>query len=387
GDAGATLSIGPGDLVDRESGAPVHGDFNVTMTLWNPAESLTSAPAVLLADSPGAGAPTPLVSFGMAQLELTQNGNRLQVAPGAQLDLHLREPAAAQSAMTRPALRGMPNLYSLDEVSGLWHLEGTVDSGALAYDAATGTFSARLPHLSNWNVDIPADQVALTPTCVQGTVKNSCPAAAGAPLADSNVTVWFMGFEQLKDLHAKSDANGHYCIGDYLSFIGSQGKQNVRYFVSGASYTDTSMFSGGTQNPYPASCFDCEKTGETFDDRGYTYSWCSDCSCNDCMDADTAASGLTSGNAIYYPTTGAGSAVLAGHTSCSQGNCVQLQDVALAGPACAVPGTVPPPADPCQAATAKFLGDTCVPGDVCCSDSGAGGLTCADYLCVPVAEP
>jgi hypothetical protein len=370
GDVVMAVGIPGGALVDTR-GQVATGDAVLSLTHWHPLRSVASAPGRLLAENPNGTRPEGLVTYGMSDIEMSQGGALLQVAPGAHLDWTLTVPQAiADDLAARPTK--LPNLYSLDPATGLWHFEGNVGTGALAYDPNGARFTARLPHLSAWNVD--SNEPAAGGGCVQGHVVNPCGTAA----ANMPITLWFTGAEELKDWHATTDGSGNFCIATPLTaFFPSP--QTTHYFISGAQYTDTAMC-----NPVsPATCFNCSPA-----DEALGYSWCSWCQYYDPTFLGQGGSSQTGETpTIYHDGCGAAELSLTGGQFCG-GSCTTVPDAVIADPNCSkpvTPGNAPPP-DPCSQATAKQKGDPCNPAtDTCCP--AADSLECRDYLCVPKDGP
>lgn len=375
-DSTLTLSI-PADSLVTPAGSLATGTAKVAITYWHAGEDLSSAPGPLIAEASG-GALQALDTFGMADIEVTQGSDVLQVAAGKHLTLDIGAPAALRSLL---AVRGLtvtpPNLYSLSIKTGLWVQEGTLADGTLAYDGQT--FSATLRHLSAWNVD--ADLSTSNGGCVQGHVKNKC----GTSLANKPVIVWFMGGEQVKDFKATTDANGNYCIPTPLTTFG-QAQQNTHYFVSGADPTDTNMC-----NPAPASCT-ASCPYETSWDGSIPY-------CSACRYSGESALPVGNQPVTFYtdPCNSPRVTLDACHfcpgqvpSSCTVPNygavtagtpvagCSQLAEL-VTTEACA-PAAAP---DVCTTAAAKHEGDSCGPTDTCCPRAD---LTCADRVCVPTTE-
>lgn len=369
-DAKTTLSIGPSALVDA-LGALAAGDANVSLTFFHPLRPLQAAPAALEAED--GNAVKGLITWGMADIEIEQNGALLQVAPNQTLGWHVTEPAAiAQTLSPNAALvMPVPDLYSLNANTGLWHLEGSAKSGAVAYDQATTTVQTKLPHLSSWNID--SDAGPAWGGCVTGRIVDPC----GKPVANKAITIWYLGFEQLKDWTGTvTGADGTFCTPTYLSSFNVTGnKLNINYFVAGAgSIADTSMC-----NPAPASCFNCVDEQAPWQPMG----WCTNCLL-DPSQSQPASQG-TEPPTYYTNTCNAPSINLVPYSSCSSGGCTALGDIVLSSTTCNTPvapnsgGGTPTSPDPCKDGTGKTLGEACTTTDVCCPRS----LVCEDLLCLP----
>lgn len=343
-----TLTIPGGAMVDP-NGNVVSGAATVTLTYWHPLQQLTSTPAPLLAENPNnPNNAVPLATWGMGDIEVQQNGTLLNVTPGQHLTWQLDIPPSL-GAMINANTVAMPNLYSVNPNTGLWHYEGNMGSGSLALNG--NTWVAKLPHLSAWNID--DDSPPSAGGCVQGTVNYS----SGGGAANLAIIVWFLGDEELKDWHTTTDGSGNYCINTPITLMGDAA-QYTHYFVSGAdSYTDTNMC-----NPAPADCFNCTYENVTVD-----YGWCSLCRYTDPADPGNTAPDGYGSISLYPDTCGAAQVTINGGTFCNSG-CSQL-NTAVA------PKAVPP----CPKVLPQ--GQSCDPTSTtaCCVD----GYVCSDYLCVP----
>jgi hypothetical protein len=368
-DSRSALVIGPDSLVDA-SGALAVGNANVSLTYFHPLQSLETAPGALNAED-GNGIKG-LFTFGMADIEIEQNGALLQVAPGQLLGWDILEPPTVAQTLSPngPVSLPLPDLYSLNPNTGLWHLEGTAASGFVSYDANSTTVMTKLAHLTSWNVD--GDASAAYGGCVSGRIIDPC----GNPIANKAITVWYLGFEQLKDWTGTvTGSDGTFCTETYLSSYNVSGNRlNINYFVAGAdSYTDTTMC-----NPAPAACFTCVDESVL----GATLGWCTNC---DLDPSQTQPASYDSEAPTYYTNTcNAPSIDLVPYSSCSAGGCTALGDITLNDSACSKTvgtstTTTTPSTDPCVSGTGKGLGEPCQQSDVCCPRM----LSCLDFLCVP----
>ncbi|HET6346098.1 MAG TPA: carboxypeptidase-like regulatory domain-containing protein, partial [Myxococcota bacterium] len=394
GDAQVALSV-PADALVDPTGAPAHGEADIALTFWHPTEGLSSAPANLLAAN-GNKAPLGLQTFGMADIEVRQNGSLLQVAAGKALSLRVVTAASLADDIDRRVHGGLPpNLYSLDPNTGLWNLETTLADGGLAYDPNTRAFDGKLVHLSTWNVDALVVQGG---GCIKGHVQYS----DGRAAATQPATLWNLGYIQSKAFRTTTDTNGDFCIDIGISSEGD-GK-TLYYYISGASPTESSMC-----NPMPSVCYECEHEA---DPKPY----CRDCRFrnSDICDVDgkiIANAGMPCDpNPACNASSSLGQLKQCDHqyadsckspkvtmTACHfcpdhlppDGRCLDYDghDVgaAVAG-GCADAGTLNlgQDPDPCAGKQAKHVGDTCSATDVCCP---LGGLICADSLCVPASDP
>ena len=408
-DGGIKLLLEAGKLVDS-AGRLVTGEVDVHLEYWHPESSLRSAPASLRADN--GNETLPLDCFGMAGIEVWQGGEALAVATGQDLTVEFKQPKSRQ-AFWRSA---SPQLYALDEVKGLWRQEGTVADGRLAFDPETQAATAKLGHLSYWNVDY-----AMNPNnggCVGGVAYNACD--FGSPARNTDVTVWFLSWEQLADFPTRTDSNGSYCVATPIpdaplvhnQELGLTGV-HVHYIVTGKSMEDTDM-----ANPLPPSCRTCDPEMENRDEWGRR--------CNDCvLDVPDYQFFPTGDQVKYHDTTPPPGLNRVSLESCSfclgkipadgvctslgsegrwqSGRCPQLVPVHLKPPGCSCMAI----GHPCTAGSKccatggkqaycssgtglctacgppKRAFDLCGSDQPCCSALGEPRLVCLDNVCLP----
>ena len=394
GDAQVALSV-PADALIDPTGAPAHGEAEIALTFWHPTQPLTSAPANLLAAN-GNAAPSPLQTFGMADIEIRQGDRLLQVAPGKALSLRVVTAASLTRNIASRVQGGLPpNLYSLDTGTGLWNLEGTLADGGLAYDPNTRAFDGKLVHLSTWNVDAIAERGG---GCIKGHVQYS----GGGAAASQPTTLWNLGYVETSAFRTTTDANGDFCIDIGISSI-DQG-DTLYYYISGASPTDSAMC-----NPMPPTCYDCQHEndpepycrecgfrnsdicavdGEFLDEKNLP------CDPNPTCNASASLGQIKQCEWQYADSCKSPKVTMAPCHFCpgnapADGRCVNYEGhevgAAMAGD-CTDVGTITlgQDPDPCAGKAAKHLGDTCSDTDLCCP---LNALTCSDSLCVPAAEP
>lgn len=232
---GSSVVVPPNALVDA-TGAPVTGMVQVSLTPIDPSngDELVAAPGDFQAAR--AGQPTMLESYGMVEITIRRGDEKLQVANGQAIELHIPKPAA----MTTPEPT-IP-LWSYNETTGIWDEEGTA-----TWDATTSTYVAKAPHMSTWNCDKP-----YLATCICGTVyeKGKGP-LPGARIQGSGVS--YYGTSE-----ASADDDGKFCIAvqkdsdvDILAYHKSGGGQSRRLRSTGADTAvpptmgDARCFDGG----------------------------------------------------------------------------------------------------------------------------------------------
>lgn len=109
-----------------------------------------------------------LASFGVVEVEITQDGKRLDLAEGARATLDIPI-YATRSATGEPlSLGGTIPLWSLDEATGIWIQEG---QGTIVEGSSRAGFALRseLGHFSWWNCDEPFPTGFLTVKCCADT--------------------------------------------------------------------------------------------------------------------------------------------------------------------------------------------------------------------------
>ncbi|MBX3229426.1 MAG: carboxypeptidase regulatory-like domain-containing protein [Labilithrix sp.] len=221
GARGVKVVVPPNALVDK-SGAPVTGSVDVVLTPLDPSNpsEVRAAPGDFLAQS--AGQPAMLESLGMIDITIRRGEEKLQVAAGKELDIRI--PAPAGAANPDPTI----DLWSFDEVKGVWVAEGTAQ-----YDAATRTYVAKATHLSFWN----ADKVYLA-TCACGTVTEK----GGGPLEGARVVA--NGVTYFGTSEATTGEDGKFCIavrkdsGVNVAAYHKSGGGQAREIQSGSADTD-----------------------------------------------------------------------------------------------------------------------------------------------------
>ena len=218
---GSSVVVPPNALVDA-TGAPVTGTVQVSLTPIDPSngDELTAAPGDFQAAQ--AGQPTMLESYGMVEITIRRGEEKLQVANGQTIELHIPKPAGM--ATPEPTIP----LWSYNETTGIWDEEGTA-----TWDATTSTYVAKAPHMSTWNCDKP-----YLATCICGTVyekgKGILP---GARIQGNGVS--YYGTSE-----ASADDNGKFCIAvqkdsevDILAYHKSGGGQSRRLRSTSESTT------------------------------------------------------------------------------------------------------------------------------------------------------
>lgn len=145
GAQGARLVFPPDALIDAESGQPVTGTVAVLMTPVDMSAARTSQafPGEFRGLVPETGEAPNIASHGVVEVELVQDGRRLQIAPGKTVTLDIPSPAAAEGERVP--------LWSLDPATARWRLEG---EGVVVSSASGNVLRAEVGHFSWWNSDV-----------------------------------------------------------------------------------------------------------------------------------------------------------------------------------------------------------------------------------------
>jgi hypothetical protein len=234
GPGGASLTAPAGAFVDA-TGKAVTGTVDVALTPLDPTNpsQLAAYPGDLMAKRLDSSI-VALHSYGVLDIDVRQNGAKLQVAAGKTLTASI--PGAAKG--TLPA---SSTLWSFDETTGLWKEES-----ATALQTGTNLYTATLPHLSIWNIDDAI--LGGYAGCISGTVVD----AHGTPVAGATVEAADSA-QGVLDSAGSTDFLGHYCL---ITFPGAQtevaaskrGASGVIEAVSGGAEA------GGGPLCSPAAC-------------------------------------------------------------------------------------------------------------------------------------
>lgn len=408
------LSIPAQSLVNSD-GVALTGDVNVALTYFHPRQRRSTLPLDLWAQDTNGTTLQELTTFGMADVEITQNGQAAQVGSGAFLGLTFQGIDSMRTYVAdrqqEPAY--LPRLYSASTSTGLWTEEGLLDSDLLSYDGNRNVFSAKLAHLSSWNIDSLNYGAG---GCIQGAIVTSDASGASIAAATTPIRVWLASRDEVGFFDVTTDASGNYCIEPGVAH--GAPTNTVRYFVSGQSNpNDTSMC-----NLLPTYCSTCVDTTIANDCQTCGLrddQICSDsntygnwdiinnvdgpggCSVRPSCGKDSSESDLKnncmvhSGGALvpaYNDDCAADQQFFANLVSgahCGGSSCFVAPTVNVGGTSTkqtttstttTTTTTALPVCDPKNSHT-KTYGQTCVPGvDSCCP---LATLVCSDYVCVP----
>jgi hypothetical protein len=189
GARGSSLTAGPGVFVTA-SGTPVTGTVQVSLTPLTPGEpgEIGAYPGNLQGID-AAGTQVLMETHGVLDVTVTQNGQNLQIASGKTV-------AVAIPGAIVGALPSSSNLWSFNLTTALWQYEGTATLSG-------GVYSAKLPHLSFWNID--CSETGPTPiVCLQGELMG----CSGQPIVGALLTV-----EANDDSYATSaEGTASFCV-------------------------------------------------------------------------------------------------------------------------------------------------------------------------------
>jgi hypothetical protein len=160
---GVAVRLPAAALVDP-GGTPVVGRIDVQLTPVDVTTSDVGAFPGRFEGVPESGGLAPIASYGVAELWLSQNGSKLQVAPGkvVEIDLPLYATRRQDGSPIKPG--DAIALWSLDTSSGLWNQEGVAKIVASSASPTGLVGRASISHFSWWNLDSVSRQGAVNLT-------------------------------------------------------------------------------------------------------------------------------------------------------------------------------------------------------------------------------
>lgn len=378
---GSTKLIIPPDSLVLPDGTLAQGNATISLTYWNPQSPLTQLPGDLAAVDPSnANQIVGLRSFGMTDIEILQNDQKLQVASGKALSLIWSLTAADQNYIHAIDVTSAlaPKLWYLDPQTGLWNQEGSLADGSMSYQADAATYTATLPHLSSWNLDA----IDYPTGCIQGQLVDT----AGRVIKDQNLKLWFLSTGEFKGIQTgehtyanvtineqtlmaydiNSDNTGAFCLNTYgQPTVGIPGPEEANYFIS---YGDPK---NAVCNPLTFdSLSSCTSSVPQVCMEGSD--WINTSSTCQLNQAEIAVCHYCAGQPFSGPCN-APTATFGGKyqiiSESVEGGCTNLGKITISIP----PG--------CSDKSGQ-QGSACFQ-DACC----AGDLICKDYLCVPPSDP
>jgi PKD repeat protein len=151
GKDGARITLAPGSLVDA-SGNPVSGPVQVSMTPVDVAAEARAFPGRFEGVGPD-GSEGLILSYGTVEYILTQNNAPVQLAPGKKATIEIPVYTALNRDGSPVNVGDSYPLWSLNERTGTWVLEGagTVVAAGSPSDLA---LRGEVTHFSWWNHDV-----------------------------------------------------------------------------------------------------------------------------------------------------------------------------------------------------------------------------------------
>jgi PKD repeat protein len=158
----------PANALETPNGTPVTGAINVSLTPVdiNDEKEKYAFPGSFTGIQQN-GVTTGIVSLGTTEFALEQNGQRLNLKPGASAKVRLPMYANTNLDGSSIKLGDTIPLWSLNEITGDWVQEGNgivVDSGA-----GTRALDAVVTHFSWWNADMGFTPSNAKPKCINDT--------------------------------------------------------------------------------------------------------------------------------------------------------------------------------------------------------------------------
>lgn len=235
GDRGAQMTASANAFID-ESGLQVSGTVNVHLTPFDPSvqEELAAVPN-LSAQLPN-GTQSELESFGLMDVTVRKDDQKLRVKPGETLSIRIPAPVGVN--VTPPST--IP-LWSFDEQTGLWQQEGTA-----TYSPTEGVYEAEISHMSMWNCDQEMET-----TCIRGTVVG----LDGNPVAGAYVFGQGADYTGMSD--ATTDTNGQFCLP-----VRKNSLIDVTIYLNQGGGISKQVSSGDVTVGIPPVCSSCSDTGD-----------------------------------------------------------------------------------------------------------------------------
>jgi PKD domain len=180
----------PANGLETASGAPVTGNVEVSITPLDTNDPYTrnAYPGRLEAITTQ-GESVGLVTLGMIDFTLKQNGEEVNLKPGSGAKVHLPLYADVNLDGSPVNLGDTMPLWSLSEKTGEWVQEGT----GIVVDTGNGTraLEATVTHFSSWNIDHPYDRADPKPKCLL---------PPNTPINNPIVKIWCKEYLRIKKL-------------------------------------------------------------------------------------------------------------------------------------------------------------------------------------------
>jgi hypothetical protein len=194
----SAVTIGAGSLVDGD-GHTVTGDVDLTATFLDPStEEVQAFPGSFDDAQSQGGQDVTIESFGFAIYELAQNGEDINLAPGATAEIEYVLPDNAQDQFE---VGDTIPLWEFDEETAGWVERGQGIVGEASDGSGRLAWFATVDHFSAWNADLPIEEKS----CVTGRVVSGPEPVIGAQIVATGVS--YNGTSQ-----ARTDADGMFCV-------------------------------------------------------------------------------------------------------------------------------------------------------------------------------
>ncbi|MFB6351608.1 MAG: PKD domain-containing protein [Bradymonadaceae bacterium] len=208
GNDGARLQFPPDAVVDSD-GNPVTGTITVEFTNFDVSDwpGIGTFPGSFLGLRPD-GEISQILSAGAMEVNLRQNGERLQIQPGKTVDMEI--PAYAEGL----AMDQEVPLWSLDESTGIWVEEGSLEPVESEASPTGRALRGEVTHFTTWNGDWPLTTPCKTkPKCLIVDPKSGQPEAPLKPGQSCEVTVTADKIPGLGDscTTCEADVSGRQC--------------------------------------------------------------------------------------------------------------------------------------------------------------------------------
>ena len=196
GDSAVTVSAG--SLVDADGNA-VSGMVDLTATFLDPStDGVLAFPGSFDSAEGADGQAVTLESFGFAVYELEQDGNEVNLAPGATAEIEYVLPGNSQSNYT---VGDTIPLWEFDDDTAMWKQAGVGEIRLASDGSGRLAWFAIVDHFSSWNCDAPIEDK----NCVSGRV-----VFEGSPLAGAEITA--VGVTYNGTTSTRTGSDGRFCL-------------------------------------------------------------------------------------------------------------------------------------------------------------------------------
>ncbi|MFN3265712.1 MAG: PKD domain-containing protein [Deinococcales bacterium] len=162
---GVRLELPAAALVNAQ-GQAVSGALEVSMTPVNTASDELNAFPGRFEGIAESGSSTPLVSYGVVEFVLSQNGQEVNLAPGKSAQIQMPFYASQHPNGTAVKIGDSVPLWSLNETTGIWTQEGTGTVIASNQSPTGFALEATVSHFSWWNIDVAPQTAHVRVKCL-----------------------------------------------------------------------------------------------------------------------------------------------------------------------------------------------------------------------------